>query len=86
MIGTTFGASGILLGLTGWLFQRGALTADTKTIAWTVIFFIASCAASAAYLTVSESFPLEIRAMAISVFTRAARSSAASAHPRCLVY
>jgi len=68
MIGVTFGASGILLALTGWLFQRGVLTADTQTIAWTVIFFIASCAASSAYLTVSEVFPLEIRAMAISVF------------------
>jgi MFS family permease len=44
------------------------LSAKTQTIAWTIIFFVASCAASSAYLTVSEIFPLEIRALAISVF------------------
>jgi MFS family permease len=68
MIVGTFGLAGILLAITGWLFQRGVLNAETQTIAWTVIFFIASCASSSAYLTVSEVFPLEIRAMAISVF------------------
>jgi MFS family permease len=68
MIIATYGASGVLLAITGWLFQIGALTALTQTIAWTVIFFIASCAASAAYLTVSEVFPLEIRALAIAIF------------------
>ena len=52
----------------GWLFARGVLTATTQTVAWTVIFFIASCAASSAYLTVSEIFPLEIRAVAIALF------------------
>jgi MFS family permease len=50
------------------LFQRGLLTATTQALAWTVIFFIASCAASSAYLTVSEIFPLEIRGMAIALF------------------
>jgi MFS family permease len=68
MISLTYGASGLLLAITGWLFQLGVLTAFTQTVCWTVIFFIASCAASSAYLTVSEIFPLEIRAMAISVF------------------
>ncbi len=68
MIVATYGGSGILLAITGWLFQRGMLTSLTQTIAWTVIFFVASCAASSAYLTVSEIFPLEIRALAISLF------------------
>jgi ABC-type transport system involved in multi-copper enzyme maturation permease subunit len=60
--------SGVLLALTGYLFQAGYLTSVTQTIAWSVIFFFASAGASAAYLTVSEVFPLEIRAMAISFF------------------
>lgn len=60
--------SGILLAITGALFQRGVLTAHTQAIAWTVIFFVASSAASSAYLTVSEIFPLEIRGLAIAVF------------------
>jgi MFS family permease len=68
MITFTYALSGILLALTGWLFQQGLLTAETQALAWTVIFFIASCAASSAYLTVSEIFPLEIRGMAIAVF------------------
>jgi MFS family permease len=68
MIAATYGLSGILLALTGWLFHAGMLTAQTQTIAWTIIFFIASAAASSAYLTVSEIFPLEIRALAIAIF------------------
>lgn len=68
MITATYAASGILLAITGWMFQRGMLSGVTQTLCWTVIFFIASCAASSAYLTVSEVFPLEIRAMAISIF------------------
>jgi MFS family permease len=68
MIVFTYAASGVLLAISGWLFARGLLNATTQTIAWTVIFFIASCAASSAYLTVSEIFPLEIRAVAISLF------------------
>jgi MFS family permease len=68
MIIITFGAAGVLLAITGWLFQLSVLNAQTQTIAWTAIFFIASCASSSAYLTVSEIFPLEIRALAISVF------------------
>ena len=68
MIVGTYAASGLLLVVAGVLFQHGALTAKTLTVAWTVIFFVASCAASAAYLTVSEIFPLEMRAVAISIF------------------
>ncbi len=68
MIATTYGLAGILLAVAGWLFHAGLLTAQTQTLAWTVIFFIASAAASSAYLTVSEIFPLEIRAMAIAIF------------------
>src|SRR5499433_2748225 len=68
MIAITYGLAGILLALTAWLFQAGLLTAQTQTLAWTIIFFIASAAASSAYLTVSEIFPLEIRALAIAIF------------------
>jgi MFS family permease len=68
MITLTYGLAGILLALTGWLFHAGVLTAQTQTLAWTIIFFTASAAASSAYLTVSEIFPLEIRAVAIAIF------------------
>ena len=68
MITVTYGLAGILLALTGWLFHAGVLTAQTQTLAWTIIFFVASAAASSAYLTVSEIFPLEIRALAIAIF------------------
>lgn len=68
MITATYALSGVLLAVTGWLFHAGLLTAQTQTLAWMVIFFIASAAASSAYLTVSEIFPLEIRAFAIAIF------------------
>jgi MFS family permease len=68
MIATTYIASGLLLAISGWLFSRGLLTAQTQTIAWMITFFFASAAASSAYLTVSETFPLEIRALAIAFF------------------
>ena len=68
MISATYAISGVLLAITGWLFSIDVLTAQTQTIAWTIIFFVASAAASSAYLTVSEIFPLEIRAMAIAIF------------------
>src|SRR5207247_4588713 len=68
MITLTYGLAGILLALTGWLFHAGLLTAQTQTLAVTIIFFVASAAASSAYLTVSEIFPLEIRALAIAIF------------------
>src|ERR1700709_1023560 len=68
MITLTYGVSGVLLALSGYLFASGVLSAQTQTIAWMVIFFFASPAASAAYLTVSETFPLEVRALAIALF------------------
>ncbi len=68
MIALTYALSGILLAASGYLFMRGVLSAQMQTVAWMVIFFFASAAASAAYLTVSETFPLEIRALAIACF------------------
>jgi MFS family permease len=68
MIAGTYILSGILLVITGLLFRNGTLTATTQTVAWCVIFFFASAGASAAYLTVSEIFPMETRAMAIAFF------------------
>jgi MFS family permease len=68
MITFTYGISGVLLAASGYLFSIGALSAQTQTIAWMVIFFFASPAASSAYLTVSETFPLEVRALAIALF------------------
>jgi MFS family permease len=68
MVGGTYAVSGLLLFATGWLFNDGALTAVTQTVLWCVIFFFASAAASSAYLTVSEIFPIELRAQAISFF------------------
>lgn len=68
MISATYGVSGVLMALTGWLFMLGWLDAVQQTIAWTIIFFVASAAASSAYLTVGESFPLEVRAIAIALF------------------
>jgi MFS family permease len=68
MIAFTYAMSGVLLALTGWLFARGSLSVGEQTFAWSVIFFFASAAASSAYLTASETFPLEIRALAIAVF------------------
>jgi len=68
MIALTYSVSGLLLAVSGYLFSIGVFTAQTQTIAWMVIFFFASPAASAAYLTVSETFPLEVRALAIALF------------------
>ncbi len=68
MIAITYGVSGVLLAISGYLFSIDVFSAQTQTIAWMVIFFFASPAASAAYLTVSETFPIEVRALAIAVF------------------
>jgi MFS family permease len=68
MISGTYILSGALLAVTAWLFDKGTLTATTQTLAWVIIFFFASAGASAAYLTVSEIFPMETRAMAIAFF------------------
>ena len=68
MIASTYALSGILLAVTAYLFSQDLLTATTLTIAWMTVFFFASAAASSAYLTVGEIFPLEIRALAIAFF------------------
>jgi MFS family permease len=68
MIAITYTASGLLLAATGLLFARDMVSVRELTLAWSVIFFFASAAASSAYLTVSETFPLEIRALAIAIF------------------
>src|ERR1700730_450800 len=68
MIAFTYAASGLLLAGSGWLFVEDLLDAAEQTIIWTVIFFFASAAAGAAYLTASEIFPVEIRALAIAFF------------------
>ncbi len=68
MIALTYGPSGVGLALTAWAFMAGWLNATSQTLCWSVVFFLASAAASSAYLTVSEVFPLEMRALAISIF------------------
>jgi len=68
MIASTYAISGVLLAGTGYLFARDLLSAPELTAAWMIVFFFASTAASSAYLTVGEVFPLEIRALAIAFF------------------
>jgi MFS family permease len=68
MIATTYALSGVLLTGTGYLFWQDLLTAQQLTLCWSVVFFFASAAASSAYLTVSETFPVEMRALAIAAF------------------
>jgi MFS family permease len=75
MISFTYGTAGLLLAATGYLFWQGTLTLTTHLIAWSSIFFFASAGASAAYLTVSEVFPIEIRAMAIAFFFMVAQGA-----------
>ena len=68
MLALTYATSGLLLAIAGYLFATEQLSATGLTVAWMIVFFFASAAASAAYLTVSETFPLEIRALAIAFF------------------
>jgi MFS family permease len=68
MIASTYALSGALLGASALAFAHGLLDATQLTMAWTVVFFFASAAASAAYLTVGEAFPIEMRAIAIALF------------------
>ncbi|HEY2795546.1 MAG TPA: MFS transporter [Micromonosporaceae bacterium] len=68
MIAGTYVLSGVLLLVTAWLFNAGTLNAQTMTLCWCVVLFFASAGASSAYLTVSEVFPMETRALAIAVF------------------
>jgi MFS family permease len=68
MIAATFTAAAVLLALSVYLFYRHALTATSQTVLWSIMFFFASPVGSSAYLTVSEIFPLEMRALAIAIF------------------
>ena len=68
MIAFTYGISAVLLAVAGYLFKIELLGPAGQTAAWMVVFFFASAAASSAYLTVAETFPLEIRALAIAAF------------------
>ncbi len=68
MIASTYALSGAMLAITAYLFSQDLLSARELTIAWMIVFFFASAAASSAYLTVSEIFPLEIRALAVAFF------------------
>lgn len=68
MISLTYAISAVLLTISGYCFEQGWFDVTQQAIAWMVIFFFASAAASSAYLTVAETFPLEIRALAIAVF------------------
>jgi MFS family permease len=68
MISGTYLLSAALLAVSAFLFDNGSLDAASQTVMWVVIFFFASAGASAAYLTVSETWPIEIRSAAIAVF------------------
>jgi MFS family permease len=68
MLTLTYGVSGLLLAITGYLFAADSVSVWQLTLAWAVVFFVGSAAASSAYLTVCESFPLEVRALAIALF------------------
>jgi len=79
MISLTYGISGSLLWSTGYLFWTGSLTLTSHMLWWSSIFFFASAGASAAYLTVSEIFPMEIRAMAVAFFFIVAQGAGVAA-------
>ena len=79
MIFLSYGTAGLVLAVSAFLFHAGALTATTQTLLWCVAFFFASAGASAAYLTVSEIFPLEVRGQAISYFFATAQLAGAIA-------
>ena len=81
MIGTTYVVSGIGLALTAWAFQAGWLDARLQAWCWSAVFFVASAAASSAYLTASEVFPLEMRGLAISLFYAAGTGMGGFAGP-----
>jgi MFS family permease len=81
MIAATYILSGLALALTGWAFVAGWLDARSQALCWSGVFFLASAAASSAYLTVSEVFPLEMRALAIAVFYAVGTGSGGVAAP-----
>ena len=81
MIAASYGIAGLGLLITGYLFSIDALTATQLSLLWSAIFFVASAAASSAYLTVSEIFPVEMRAVAISLFYAAGTALGGLAGP-----
>src|SRR4029077_6956128 len=81
MIAACYGVAGIALLVTGYLFSKDAITATQLSLLWSATFFVASAAASAAYLTVSEVFPVEMRAVAISLFYAAGTALGGLAGP-----
>jgi len=81
MIALTYVLSGAGLALTAWAFVLGWLDARSQALCWSAVFFVASAAASSAYLTVSEVFPLEMRALAISLFYAAGTGAGGIAGP-----
>lgn len=84
MIVATYGGAGLLLAITGYGFAQGWLTATSQTLLWCFVFFIASAAASSAYLTVSELFPVEMRGMAIALFYSLGTAAGGIAAPTLL--
>ena len=84
MIAVTYALAGVLIIVLGFLFRAGSLDAVQQTLGWTVTFFFASAAASGAYLTVGESFPLEMRALAIALFYAAGTAIGGIAAPALL--
>lgn len=83
MISSTYLLSGLLLFGTAWLFDRGALDATTLTACWCAVLFFASAGASSAYLTVSEIFPMETRAMSIAFFYALGTAAGGISGPSC---
>ena len=84
MIAGTYGLSGVLMAATGWAFHAGILDAWTQTACWVGVFFVASAAASSAYLTASEIFPLETRALGDRDVLRAGHPGGRGGrHPGC---
>lgn len=81
MIAATYALAALILLGTGWMFAHGMLSSASQTLLWTVMFFFASAAASSAYLTVSEIFPLEMRALAIAIFYSAGTAVGGIAAP-----
>jgi MFS family permease len=86
MIVLTYALSGVLIAITGYGLAHGWLNATTQTIMWCVVFFVASAAASSAYLTVSELFPVELRGMAIALFYAIGTAAGGLAAPALFGY
>ncbi|MDB5216583.1 MAG: sugar transporter [Myxococcaceae bacterium] len=86
MISVTYLVSGVLIAITGFGLAHGWLNATTQTMMWCVVFFVTSAAASSAYLTVSELFPVELRGMAIALFYATGTAAGGVAAPALFGY